>query len=159
MPHFTVGGEPTTAGGGTADRFPRGSTVAVRAEKAEPVTGFRITPTVQTVNNQGELVLVVATATLGTTIGTAVEDIAGTGTWDEWTLRAANNHSADVLLTVEWSGAANPFKVSIPFEEGFFDVILDQPLRDGGVITAFASEASVIQIAVKRNRVTGGKEA
>lgn len=141
-----------------ADRIPLGGASAVLAEKAQPVTGFRITPIVQTEGDQGTLILVVETGTPGTLIGTATEDLAGSGTWDEWTLRAANNHSSDVVLTVEWSGAGNPFSINIPFDEGFFDVILDQPLRDAGEIRAFAGTTNVIQIAVKRVRISGGKE-
>ncbi len=131
----------------------------VQATKGESFTGFRITPVVQSEGDQGRLIQIAQIVTLGDLIGTATADTAGSGTWDEWTIRAANVHATlDVVLTIEWGAAGDDFEIDVPFKEGFVDVIVDQPMRDGTLITAFAAVTNVIWVAVKRNRVTGGRE-
>jgi len=139
--------------GGSANRQ------RVRTEKSESFTGFRVTPVVQSEGNQGRLIQIAQIVTLGDLIGTATADTEGSGIWDEWTVRAANVHTIDVVLTVEWGVAGDDFEIDVPFKAGFVDVIVDQPMRDGTLITAFAAVTNVIWVAVKRNRVQGGKEA
>lgn len=103
----------------------------------------------------GKGVKVAAAATLGTTIHTAV---AGTtpGTYDEVWLWAQNNHSANVVLTIEFGGAAaeQNITVTIPFQSGLVPVVPGFPLQNGAVITAFAATANVLTLHGFVNTIT-----
>lgn len=98
-------------------------------------------------STDGLPVKVVATATTGTTIHTAV---AGTtaGTFDLVTLYALNTHTADVVLTVEFGGTStdNNIAMTIPFKSGLFMICDQMPLQNAKVITAFAATANVIML-------------
>lgn len=97
-------------------------------------------------STNGKGIKVVATATLGTTIHTAV---AGTSSFDEVWLYAYNGHTATVALTIEWGEATVPdgnIVVTIPFKSGRFLVVDGRLLNNGLVITAFAAVANVIVI-------------
>lgn len=97
-------------------------------------------------STNGKGIKVVATATLGTTIHTAV---AGTSSLDEVYLYAYNGHTADVVLTLEWGEATVPdgnIIVTIPFKQGRFLIVDGRLLNNSLVITAFASVANVIVI-------------
>ena len=107
-------------------------------------------------STDGRGIKVVATATLGTTIHTAV---AGTtaGTFDEIYLWAYNGHTADVVLTIEFGGATVPddnIVMTIPFKNGLWLVVPGFVLQNAKVVTAFASVANVITIQGFINVIT-----
>lgn len=105
-------------------------------------------------STNGRGIKVVPTATLGTTIHTAV---AGTSAWDEVWLYAFNSHSADVMLTIEWGGVTDPddiVEVTIPYRAGWVPVVPGYLLQNSLVITAFASVANVITIQGWNNAIT-----
>jgi len=89
---------------------------------------------------------VVATATLGTTIHTAV---AGTDNIDEIRLYAVNTSAVASKLTIEWgtaTAADGNIEQTIQPESGLELVIPRLRLQNGKVITAFAADANVILI-------------
>lgn len=91
---------------------------------------------------------VVATATTGTTIHTAV---AGTtaNTYDEIWLWAVNSDTTARKLTLEWGGATSPdclIEITIPPESGLFQVIPGFVLQNGLVVTAFCATANVVML-------------
>jgi len=95
-----------------------------------------------------------ATATLGTTIHTAV---TGTTDFDEIYLYAYNGHTADVVLTVEFGGATVPDNTivqTIPFKEGRYIVLDGQLLQNTKVVTAFAATTDVIVLYGYVHRIT-----
>jgi hypothetical protein len=108
-------------------------------------------------STDGKLIKVVPTATAGTTIHTGS---ATATTFDEVWLYAQNNHSADVLLTVEFGGVASPddlIQVTVPFESGLYLVVAGLPIKGNAtplVIKAFAATANVISIGGYVNRIT-----
>lgn len=106
-------------------------------------------------STNGKGVKVVATATLGTTIHTAV---AGTSSLDEIWLYAYNGHTADVVLTIEWGEATVPdgnIVITIPFKQGRYLVVDGRLLNNTLVVSAFASVASVIIIDGFVNEIVG----
>ncbi len=107
-------------------------------------------------STDGKAILVVATATLGTTIHTA---IAGTtaGTFDEIWLWAYNGHTASVVLTVEFGGATVPDQnivVTVQNKVGLVPIVPGFVLQNGMVVTAFASVANVITLNGFVNTIT-----
>ena len=97
---------------------------------------------------------VVQTATLGTTIHTAV---TGTTDYDEIYLYAYNGHTADVVLTVEFGGVTVPDNTivqTIPFKEGRVLLVDGALLHNAKVVTAFAATANVIVIYGYIHRIT-----
>ena len=107
-------------------------------------------------STSGMGIKVVATATLGTTIHTAV---AGTtaGTFDEIWLYAYNGHTAAVTLTIEFGGATVPDQnivVTIPFKAGLVLVVPGFILQNTLVVTAFASVANVVTLSGYVNTIT-----
>ena len=107
-------------------------------------------------STDGKPIKVVATATAGTTIHTAV---AGTtaGTFDEIWLYARNSHTADVLLTIEFGGVTDPdqlIEVTIPYDSGLVLVVPGLILQNEMVVGAFAATANVITISGFVNAIT-----
>lgn len=95
-------------------------------------------------STNGKGIKVVATATLGTTIHTAV---VGTTAFDEVWIWAYNGHTANVTLTIEWGEATVPdgnIIIDIPNKQGRFLVVDGRLLNNSLVVTAFASVANVI---------------
>jgi len=92
----------------------------------------------------GKGMLVAATVPTGTTIHTAVSTI------DEVFLYATNNHSASVVLTIEWdiaNGAATHNTViTIPNKSGRFLIVDGRLITNAKLITAFAATSNVIFI-------------
>ena len=112
-----------------------------------------MSPQIASGSTNGRAVLVVATATLGTTLHTAV---TGTADMDEIYIWAYNDHTADVLLTIEWGGATTPgdtLRYTVPFDDGLHLIVPGIRLNNGLVVTAFAGTASVITCAVNVNRL------
>lgn len=107
-------------------------------------------------STDGKQIKVVATATAGTTIHTAV---AGTtaGTFDEIWLWAVNSSTSDVKLTIEWGEATAPdgnIEVTIPAEGGYMLVVPGFVLQNSLVVKAFAGTANVILINGFVNSIT-----
>jgi len=103
-------------------------------------------------STDGQQIKVVATATAGTLLHTAV---TGTSSLDEIWLWAVNNHSADVTLTIEYGGVAadDQIKVVVPFQAGFKQILPGVLLQNAKVVRAFASVASVVNIQGFVNRI------
>lgn len=105
-------------------------------------------------STNGKQIKVVATATTGTTIHTAV---AGTSSWDEIWIYAVNSHTANILLTIEWGETTAPdgnIQLTIPAQSGFIEVIPGLILQNGLVVTAFAGTANKILINGFVNSIT-----
>lgn len=106
-------------------------------------------------STDGKGVEIAATSTAGTTVHTAV---AGTtaGTYDEVWLWAQNNHTASVVLTVEWGNAdhADLIIVTIPSKSGLVPVVPGLPLQNGMVVAAFAGTTAVITLHGFVNTIT-----
>lgn len=106
-------------------------------------------------STSGKPIAVAAIATPGTPLHASV---AGSTSFDEVYLWAANRTAADVVLTIEWGGTAsgdqsiNQFK--IPAYSPLYPVATGQVLNGGLSIAAFASVASAINITGYVNRIT-----
>ena len=102
-------------------------------------------------------ILVAATATAGTAIHTAS---ATATTIDEVWLYAYNNHSADILLTIEFGGATAPkdvIKQTVITQAGLVLVVpglVVQGNASAKVVRAFAATANQISIFGYVNRIT-----
>jgi hypothetical protein len=105
-------------------------------------------------STNGKGVKVVATATLGTTVHTAV---AGTSDFDEIYIYAVNSSAAAVKLTLEWGEATAPdgnIEYTVPAEDGLYLVAPGLVLQNSLVVTAFAGTANVILLHGWVNRIT-----
>lgn len=105
-------------------------------------------------STSGRGIKVVATATSGTLIHTAV---AGANDIDEIYLYAVNTSSADVNLTLEWGGVTVPddnIFITVPAYKGLVFIVPGMPLNGGLIVRAFASVASVIVITGYVQRIT-----
>jgi uncharacterized membrane protein YjjP (DUF1212 family) len=107
-------------------------------------------------STNGRGIKVVATATLGTTVHTAV---AGTtpGTYDEIWLFAYNSDTVTRLLTIEFGGVTVPddtIKVNVASQSGLMLIVPGLPLQNGCAVTAFAAAANVITIHGFVNAIT-----
>lgn len=100
-------------------------------------------------STNGKAIKVVATATAGTLIHTAITGTTA-GSYDEIWLYAYNGHTADVTLTIEWGGVSVPddnIVQTIPYKQGLFLVVPGNILQNSLVVRAFASVANVITIS------------
>lgn len=107
-------------------------------------------------STDGKPVLVVATATAGTTIHTAVSGTTA-GTFDEIWLWAYNGHTASVTLTIEFGGATVPDQniiVTLASKSGLIPVVPGLILQNGMVVKAFAGTANVITLSGFVNYMT-----
>jgi len=105
-------------------------------------------------STNGKNIKVVATATLGTTIHTAV---AGTSSLDEIWLYAVNTDTTDRKLTIEFGGATSPddlIEYTVPAEDGLKLIVPGLLLQNSLVVTAFAATANVIEINGYVNAIT-----
>lgn len=107
-------------------------------------------------STDGRGIKVVATATAGTLIHTAV---AGTtlGTYDEVYLYAYNGDTADRTLTIEWGGVTVPddnIVLTVPFAAGLLLVVPGLIIQNGDVVRAFASAANKLVITGFVNSIT-----
>ena len=102
-------------------------------------------------------ILVVATATAGTAIHTAS---ATATTIDELWLYAYNNHSASVVLTVEFGGVTSPkdvIKSTLATQAGLVLIcagLVIQGNATAKVVRAFAGTASQVSLFGYVNRIT-----
>lgn len=105
-------------------------------------------------SNNGKAILVAATATLGTTLHTAV---TGTADMDEIWLYAVNADTTDRKLTLEWGEATAPngnIEFTIPAESGLYLIAPGLLLQNALVVTAFCATANVVSIHGWVNRIT-----
>lgn len=106
-------------------------------------------------STDGKGIKIAATATAGTAIHTAV---AGTtaGTFDEIWLWVQNNHTANVVLTVEFGAADAEFNIikTIPPKSGPIAIVPGFILQNGTTVKAFASLANVLTVIGFVNAIT-----
>ena len=96
----------------------------------------------------GEMILVTATSTVGTTIHTSTNQVSASR-YDEVWLFASNSHSSAVELTIEIDVAntsTSHFIISVPKDDGLYVVLPGVSVHNGKLITAFAATGSVINI-------------
>ena len=99
---------------------------------------------------------VVATATAGTLIHTAVTGVVA-GTWDEVWLYAYNSDTVARLLTIQWGGTTSPdddIKITIQPQSGLVPIVVGDILQNGSVARAYAAAANVITIHGFVNAIT-----
>lgn len=105
-------------------------------------------------STNGKAIKVVATATAGTLIHTAV---AGTSSLDEIWLYAHNTSASAVKLTIEYGGTTSPddhVEISVPAEgAGMVLIVPGVLLQNGLVVRAFAATANVVNIFGYVNRI------
>jgi hypothetical protein len=104
-------------------------------------------------STNGRGIKIVATATAGTLLHTAVSE---TDQFDEVWIYLWNSHSADVLVTLELGGVTDPddiVEVTIPFQQGLYLVVPGIPYSGGVAIRAFAATANVVVASGFVNRV------
>lgn len=106
-------------------------------------------------STNGRAIPIVATATAGTLLHTA---IAGTASFDEVYLWVSNVTAADATLTIEWGGVTNPgdhmvHAYTIPAASQMLPIALGQNLQNGLVIRAFSSVASALNAIGYVNRI------
>lgn len=106
-------------------------------------------------STSGLPIIVVAVATAGTLIHTAV---AGASSIDEVTLYASNVTGSAATLTLEWGGVTDPGNhmvkgYSIPANSTSVLVVAGMPLNGGLVIRAFSGTASAINITGSVTRI------
>ncbi len=107
-------------------------------------------------STSGREIPVVATATPGTTIHTA---IAGSTSFDEVYLWASNVTGSAATLTLEWGGVTDPgdhltHAVSIPANSPPIPVITGQVLNGGLVLRAFSGTTAAINVGGFVNRIS-----
>ena len=113
------------------------------------------TKTLLSGSTQGKAIKVVATATAGTTIHTAV---SGTASLDEVWLYAHNSSASTVKLTLEWGEATAPdgnIEINIGAEGA--GLVLVAPgilLQNSLIIKAFAGTANVVTLTGYVNRIS-----
>ena len=106
-------------------------------------------------STNGKPIKIAATATLGTTIHTA---IAGTSGMDEIYCWVTNTSGSSVNLTVEFGGATSPDNhlvdaYPIPANSLPIPICTGQNLQNGLVVTMFASTANVLVVTGHINRI------
>jgi hypothetical protein len=115
-----------------------------------------ITKEVLSGSTRGRGVLVAATSSTGTTIHTTGTSATNT---DEIWLYATNNHTAAVVLTIEYgtTGAANEIKISVPVKDSLTVILPGMILRGDGsageVVRAYAAVTNVVTIHGYVNRI------
>lgn len=106
-------------------------------------------------STNGKEIPVVATATPGTTIHTA---IAGTGSYDEIYLWASNITGTAATLTIEWGGTGVGNQLvntyTIPANSAPTVIASGQVLQNGLVVGAFSGTASAINLVGYVNRIS-----
>lgn len=100
-------------------------------------------------------VLVVATATAGTLIHTAVSGTTD-GTYDEIYIFAENNHTLPVTLTIEYGDATTSHNIitTLASKSGLQLIIPGLILQNGLTVKAFATVTNVVSLSGFVNRMT-----
>lgn len=104
-------------------------------------------------STNGRLVQVVAIATPGTLIHTAV---AGAADMDEIYLYAVNTDTTDREVTIEYGGvgALNEIPVTVRARAGLVWIVPGLLLQNSLVVRAFAAVANKINVGIFVNRIT-----
>jgi hypothetical protein len=108
-------------------------------------------------STDGKMIQVGAISTPGTTIHTGSTTAT---TYDEIWLYAVNSDTVNRKLTIEWGGTSVPadlIELYVPAESGLYLIAPGLVLKGNAtalVVKAFASTASVINIAGYVNRIT-----
>jgi len=107
-------------------------------------------------STSGRPIKVVATATPGTLIHTAV---SGATSFDEIYLWVTNTDSATRTLTMEWGGTTDPDDLiaktfSISANSAPYPIITGVNLNGGLVVRAFTSAANIMVISGYVNRIS-----
>lgn len=106
-------------------------------------------------STSGRPIPVVATATAGTLIHTAV---AGAVAYDEVYMWVSNVTGTAATLTIEWGGVTDPGDhsvkaVSIPANSPEIPIMTGQVMNGGLVVRAFSGTASALNITGYVNRI------
>lgn len=106
-------------------------------------------------STDGMGVKITQTGTAGDTIHTAVAGTT-TGTFDEVWLWAQNNHTADVVVTVEFGDNASEHNiiVTVPYKSGLVPIVPGLILQNAATVKVFAASANVITIVGFVNAIT-----
>jgi hypothetical protein len=106
-------------------------------------------------STDGKGVSITATSTPGTLVHTAVTGTVA-GTYDEIWLYAQNNHTASVVLTIEWGShdATDNIIVTIPAKSGLVPVMPGFILQNAMDVNAFAATTAVIMLHGFVNKIT-----
>ena len=107
-------------------------------------------------STNGRGIKVAATSSPGTTIHTAVSGTTP-GTFDEIWLFAQNNHTSDILLTLEFGGTTNPddnINVTISSKAGLMLIVPGLILQNECVVKAYAASGNYIVITGFVNSIT-----
>lgn len=107
-------------------------------------------------STSGKPIPVVATATPGTLIHTAV---AGASSFDEVYVWVSNVTAITATLTLEWGGVTDPGDlmvkaISVPANSPPIPISLGQRINGGLVIRAFSGTASALNITGLVNRAS-----
>ncbi len=107
-------------------------------------------------STNGKPIPVVATATAGTLIHTAV---AGTASFDEVYMWVSNVTAAPATLTIEWGGVTDPGDhmvkaYSIAANSPPIPIVTGQVLNNALVVRAFSGTASALNISGYANRIS-----
>lgn len=111
-----------------------------------------ISKTVLSGSTNGRAIKIAATSTPGTTLHTAHAT-----SLDEIWIYLYNNHTADVLTTIEFGGTTSPddlIKVYVPFNGGLLLVVPGLVLTNSLVVKAFAATTNVVMAHGYVNRIT-----
>lgn len=101
-------------------------------------------------STDGRNIVVVATASAGTTIHTALTTVTTAGMFDEIWLWAYNSDTVSRLLTIQFGGTTavnDDIKVTIPSQAGLQLVVPGLILQNTTVVRAYAAAASVVTIS------------
>jgi hypothetical protein len=105
-----------------------------------------ITPVLLSGSTNGRGIEVTQTTLTGAdTVHTAV---SGTAKVDYLTIEAANHHTATVKLTLQFGGSDDADKITVDLaaDRGLVTVVEQIPLNNGLVVSAFADQASVVNL-------------
>jgi hypothetical protein len=108
-------------------------------------------------STDGRLIKVAQTATAGTTIHTGS---ATATTLDEVWLYAQNDHTSDLLLTIEFGGVSNPddlIRQTITSRSGLTLVVAGLVIKGNAtplVVRAFCASANLVMVGGYVNRIT-----
>ena len=108
-------------------------------------------------STDGRPVKVVATASAGTTIHTAVTTVTTPGAFDEIWLWAVNSDTVDRLLTIQFGGTTSPddsIQYTVPAQDGLHLVVPGLVLQNTTIVRAFAAAANVILLSGFVNQIT-----
>lgn len=97
-------------------------------------------------STNGRGILIVATASAGTTVHTATST---SGELDEVWLYVQNNHTAQVTVTIEWGGTTNPddrIILGVASQTGLVLVVPGLLVGGGVVVKVYASVTNVVSV-------------